>query len=72
MFTQHVEGCCVFELSCLLEKVSCHAFVRIDAKTGSVHVTEVDHRIAVLKLMSVEEVLIGFFVAFLDKVRNAI
>lgn len=59
-------------MGCLLEEVSCYAFVGVDTESGSVHVAEVDHRIAVLELMSVEEVLICLFVALLDKVRNAV
>lgn len=72
LLAQHVEGCCVFQLGCLLEEVSCDALVGVNTEAGSVHVAEVDHRVAVLKLVGVEEVFVGFFVALLNEVRNAV
>lgn len=56
----------------MFEQVSRHALVGINTETGSVHVAQVDHRIAVLELVRVEEVFVCFFVALLDEVGNAV
>lgn len=72
LFAQHVERGCVLQLGCLLEEVSRHAFVGVDPEAGSVHVAQVDHRVAVLELVGVQEVFVGFFVALLDQVGNAV
>jgi hypothetical protein len=72
LFPQHVERSCVAQLRSLLQQIPSNVFIRLYSQTVAVHVTQVDHRIAVLQFVGVEEVLIGLFVAAFDQVWNAV
>ena len=44
----------------------CGGFAGLHSKTIGIHVAEVDHCIAVVKLVGFEEVSVGFIVAFFN------